>query len=170
MLARRKGCRNRARCRSDEWRHNDGDAHRRDRRMRPLTEVDIMSTSSMRRPLLHLFLLVFAPAGLLSAHAVAAPVYYEVVRGGHPHDVAATPAAGGPVYYTAQMSGKLGILDPRSGKVEEISLGSGSAPHGVIVGPDGNAWVTDGGQNAILRIDARSHGLRKWTLPDGTRT
>jgi hypothetical protein len=28
-----------------------------------------------------------------------------------------------------------------------------SAPHGVIVGPDGAAWVTDGGLNAILRVD-----------------
>ena len=49
---------------------------------------------------------------LLAANTIAAPVYYEVVHGGHPHDVAASPAAGGPVYYTAQMTGKLGILDP----------------------------------------------------------
>jgi hypothetical protein len=26
-----------------------------------------------------------------------------------------------------------------------------AAPHGVIVGPDGAAWVTEGGQNAIAR-------------------
>ena len=35
----------------------------------------------------------------------------------------------------------------------QISLGAGSAPHGVIVGPDRAAWVTDGGQNAIARVD-----------------
>jgi hypothetical protein len=40
-----------------------------------------------------------------------------------------------PVYYTAQTTGKLGILDPKSGKYEEIPLGPNSAPHGVIVGP-----------------------------------
>ncbi len=33
------------------------------------------------------------------------------------------PRAGGPVYYTAQMTGKLGILDPAIGQVEEIPLG-----------------------------------------------
>ena len=71
--------------------------------MRPLPEVDTMSTSATRASLPHLFLLVFAAAGLLAANAMAAPVYYEVVHGGHPHDVAATPVAGGPVYYTAQI-------------------------------------------------------------------
>ncbi len=36
-------------------------------------------------------------------------------------------------------------------------LGAGSAPHGVIVGPDGAAWITDGGLNAIVRVDAATH-------------
>jgi hypothetical protein len=35
-------------------------------------------------------------------------------------------------------------LDPRSGKSDLIALGPGAAPHGVIVGPDGAAWVTEG--------------------------
>jgi virginiamycin B lyase len=43
-----------------------------------------------------------------------------------------------------QHTGGLDLLDPRSGDVEEIALGSGSAPHGVNVGPGGAAWVTDG--------------------------
>ena len=100
--------------------------------------------------------------------AYAAPAYFEVARGSHPHDVAATPGAGGLVYYTAQMTGKLGILDPKTGKYEEIALGAGSAPHGVIVGPDGAAWITDGGQNAIVRVDARSHAVKVWPLPKDT--
>ena len=37
---------------------------------------------------------------------------------------------GGPVYYTAQSTGKLGILDPKSGKVEEIALGKVGAARG----------------------------------------
>ena len=36
-------------------------------------------------------------------------------------------------------AGKLGRLDPATGKVTEVPLGDGSAPHGVIVGPDGAA-------------------------------
>ena len=95
----------------------------------------------------------------------ATPVYYDVVRGAGPHDVAAAPTPGGPVYYTAQASGKLGILDPTTGKVEEIALGPRSAPHGVVVGPDGAPWVTDGGQNAIVRVDPVTRQIRKFPLP-----
>ncbi len=104
-------------------------------------------------------------SALLAATARAEPVYFDVARGSHPHDVAADPSPGGPVYYTAQSTGKLGILDPASGKFEEIALGQGSAPHGVIVGPDGAPWITDGGQNAIVRVDPKTHAVREWPLP-----
>ncbi len=107
-----------------------------------------------------------AACATLAAHA--APVYFDVVRGAHPHDVAATPAPGGPVYYTAQATGRLGILDPKSGKVEEVDLGPRSAPHGVIVGPDGAPWITDGGQNAIVRVDPKTRDVRSWSLPPGS--
>jgi virginiamycin B lyase len=100
--------------------------------------------------------------------AAADPAYFDVPRGGQPHDVAAAPAAGAVVYYTAQASGKLGILDPKTGKVEEIALGTRSAPHGVVVGPDGAAWITDGGQNAIVRVDPTTREVRRWPLPEDT--
>ena len=103
-------------------------------------------------------------AAVVVAAAHAEVKYFDVVKGAHPHDVAATPN-GGIVYYTAQSTGKLGILDPGSGKVEEIALGRGSAPHGVIVGPDGNAWITDGGQNAIVRVDAATKAVKVFPLP-----
>ncbi len=103
--------------------------------------------------------------GLAAAPALAAePVYFEVARGSHPHDVAAAPVPGGPVYYTAQAKGKLGILDPKTGKYEEVALGTRSAPHGVVVGPDGAAWITDGGQNAIVRFDPATRQLRTFPL------
>jgi virginiamycin B lyase len=102
---------------------------------------------------------------LLCEPARGEPAYFDVGRGGRPHDVAAAPVAGGPVYYTAQGSGKLGILDPKTRKFEEIPLGPQSAPHGVIVGPDGAPWVTDGGQNAIVRVDPQTRVVRTWPLP-----
>jgi len=91
--------------------------------------------------------------------------YFPVVRGARPHDVAASREPGGAVYYTAQATGKLGILDPASGSVSEIPLGRNSAPHGVVVGPDGAPWITDGGQNAIVRVDPKTHDVARWALP-----
>jgi virginiamycin B lyase len=90
---------------------------------------------------------------------------YDVPSGSHPHDVA--PAPDGSVWYTAQHTGKLGRLDPATGKVREVPLGEGSRPHGVIVGPDGAAWVTDGGLNAIVRVDPATHAVQAFPLPGG---
>src|SRR5436853_341467 len=108
-------------------------------------------------------LLVIALAG--ARNASAAPGYFDVAPGAGPHDVAAAPAAGGPVYYTAQRTGKLGILDPQTRRYEEVSLGSGSAPHGVVVGPDGAPWITDGGLNAIVRVDPATSEVKRFALP-----
>lgn len=103
---------------------------------------------------------------LASGLAAAAEVrYYDVPAGARPHDVAPAPEPDGPVWYTAQMQGALGRLDPASGQVEQIPLGAGSRPHGVIVGPDGAPWITDGGLNAIVRVDPATREVRRFPLP-----
>ena len=88
---------------------------------------------------------------------------YPVPAGSHPHDVA--PAPDGSVWYTAQISGALGKLDPATGETHHIPLGSGSSPHGVIVGPDGAPWITDSGLNAIVRVDPQTEEIQKFPLP-----
>src|SRR5258708_15094610 len=88
-----------------------------------------------------------ATACLLTSIIRADSPRFEVPAGSHPHDVAPTPA-GGPVYFTAQRSGHVGILDPATGHVDLVALGPGSAPHRGIVGPDCAARVTDRGPNA----------------------
>jgi virginiamycin B lyase len=89
---------------------------------------------------------------------------FPVTPGSHPHDVAPTKN-GETVWYTAQASGKVGRLDSSTGKIHEIALGQGSAPHGVIIGPDGAPWITDGGLNAILRVDPVSEKVQVFQLP-----
>jgi virginiamycin B lyase len=79
------------------------------------------------------------------------------------HDAA--PAPDGGVWFTAQASGHLGWFDPASGRTELIALGSGSSPHGVIQGPDKAAWITDGGQNAIVRVGWPDRKLQVFPLP-----
>jgi virginiamycin B lyase len=82
------------------------------------------------------------------------------------HDVA--PAPDGGVWFSAQRSGHLGWFDPGTGRVELVELGPGSSPHGVIQGPDRAAWLTDGGQQAIARVDWPGRTVRLFRLPDGT--
>ena len=99
--------------------------------------------------------------------AVAQTVrHFQLPARSAPHDVA--PAPDGTVWYTAQATGHLGRLDPKTGKVDEIPLGRGSSPHGVIVGPDGAAWITDSGQNAIVRVDPVSKAVKVFPLPKET--
>lgn len=103
-----------------------------------------------------------APTGTPDLAAVKL-VEFRVGRGQGPHDVA--PAPDGGVWYTAQRTGELGYLDPKTGATRMVKLGSGSAPHGVIVGPDGAPWVTDSGQNAIVRVDPLSKEVKVFQLP-----
>jgi virginiamycin B lyase len=110
-------------------------------------------------------LLIALAAVGFCVESLAATRAFDLPVGSGAHDVAPAVAADGPVYFTAQRAGKLGILDPHDGKVELVDLGSGSAPHGVIVGPDKAPWVTDGGRNAIVRVDPQTHEVRSWRLP-----
>jgi virginiamycin B lyase len=109
------------------------------------------------------FALVAAIALSGSAQAKMVLRTYPVLAGAGAHDV--YPAPDGTVWFTAQAAGKLGRLDPRTGKSELIALGPDAAPHGVIVGPDGAAWVTEGGQNAIVRVDAATRAVTLFPLP-----
>jgi len=91
---------------------------------------------------------------------------YPIPEDLYAHDVWADPAPDGPVYFSAQSGGKLGILDPKSGKVDTVDLGRGAAPHGVIQGADGAVWLTDGGRYAIVRVDPKTKELKRFALPE----
>ena len=83
---------------------------------------------------------------------------YPVPPGTHPHDVA--PAPDGTVWYTAQATGSSDGLTRRRGR----RLRSRSGPGGAARRhrrPDGAAWVTDGGLNAIVRVEPGTHRLSR---------
>jgi virginiamycin B lyase len=107
-------------------------------------------------------------AAMLPAFAQVTVQEYPLPGGHRVHDVWADAAPDGPVWFSAQGSGHLGILDPKTGKVELVPLGKGSSPHGVIAGPDGAPWLTDGGQNAIVRVDPKTRAVTAWKLPQST--
>jgi virginiamycin B lyase len=118
-----------------------------------------------------------APALLKPRPAAAAPTvppgfrltYFDARAPGTTGRVGSrdvTAAGDGTWWFCGQRNGTLGRLDPRTGAIRDVKLGEGSAPHGVITGPDGAAWVTDGGQNAIVRVDPRDHRVQVWKLPE----
>ena len=69
-------------------------------------------------------------------------------------------------WFCGQRNGTLNLLDPATGSVHTVNLGEGARPHGVVRGPDGAAWVTEGGQNAIARVDPADHRVQLWRLPE----
>jgi virginiamycin B lyase len=101
-----------------------------------------------------------ATAGRMQSWKLATPSATGI------HDVA--PASDGGVWFSAQASGHLGWFDPRTGRTELVALGARSAPHGVIQGPDKAAWITDGGQNAIVRVGWPDRQVHVFPLPAGT--
>src|SRR5262249_7299110 len=105
----------------------------------------------MRRLSVHLVLLLMLLALGAATGAAAQVAIQAYALPSTPHDVAV--GKDGIVWYTAQSDGKLGRLDPTTGKVELVSLGAAAAPHGVVIGPDGAPWVTEGGTNSIVRVD-----------------
>lgn len=111
---------------------------------------------------------LLALAAACAASAQMRVQEYALPSGITAHDVWADPSPDGPVWFSGQRSGHAGILDPKTGRVELIALGPGSAPHGVILDRDGSAWFTDGGQNAIVRVDAKTREVKKWPLPAET--
>src|SRR3954451_14965004 len=90
--------------------------------------------------------------------------YYPVAPGMGSRDV--TPAPDGTIWFCGQRNGTLGRLDPRDGSYKLIDLGKGAAPHGVIIGLDGAPWITEGGQNAIARVDPGDHKVTLFRLPE----
>ena len=105
----------------------------------------------------------------VGASAVAAPRFQmqtwplKAPRRTGIHDVA--PASDGGVWFTGQESGQLGWFDPKSGRTDLVTLAERSSPHGVVQGPDKAAWITDGGQNAIVRVGWPDRKVLAYTLP-----
>lgn len=91
---------------------------------------------------------------------------FRVPTGTRPHD--AVPDGLGWVWYAGQGNGEAGTINPATGEIIRVPLGPRAAPHGVIMGPDGAPWFTDGGQNAIVRVDPWTLKVDAYPLPSNT--
>ena len=71
----------------------------------------------------------------------------------------------GRIWYAGQGDGTVGRVDPATGEVLVVPVAPRSAPHGILHGPDNAMWVTDGGLNAIVRVDTESLKVDVFPLP-----
>ncbi len=82
-----------------------------------------------------------------------------------PHDPLAT--RDGMLWYTGQLSNKLGRVDPATGRVKEFALRPAhSGPHGLAEDAQGNIWYTANNAGYIGRLDPRTGEVKQYALPD----
>jgi len=85
--------------------------------------------------------------------------------GSRPHDPLATKD--GAIWWTGQLSNKLGRVDPKTGAIREYSLKSPhTGPHGLTEDRDGNIWFTGNSSGLIGKLDPKTGVTTEYRMPD----
>ncbi len=85
--------------------------------------------------------------------------------GSRPHDPRAT--RDGSIWYTGQLAGVLGRLDPDTGQIKEFQLKTPhTGPHGLAEDKDGNIWFTGNRIGIIGKLDPKTGEVTEFPLPD----
>jgi virginiamycin B lyase len=85
--------------------------------------------------------------------------------GSRPHDPLA--AKDGSIWYTGQLSGKLGRLDPKTGEIKEYPLKTPhTGPHGLAEDKDGNIWFTGNHMSLVGKLDPKTGTVTEYKMPD----
>jgi virginiamycin B lyase len=84
--------------------------------------------------------------------------------GSRPHDPLA--ARDGSIWYTGQLSSKLGRVDPRTGQIREYPVKPQTAPHGLVEDKDGNIWFTGNHTGVIGKLDPKTGEITEYPMPD----
>ena len=87
------------------------------------------------------------------------------IPGSRPHDPLAT--RDGAIWYTGQMTNRLGRVDPKTGQVREYPLKSPeTGPHGLVEDRDGNIWFTGNHQSLVGKLDPKTGAVTEYKMPD----
>ena len=87
------------------------------------------------------------------------------IPGSRPHDPLAT--RDGAIWYTGQMTNRLGRVDPKTGQVREYPLKSpATAPHGLVEDKAGNIWFTGNNISIVGKLDPKSGAVTEYKMPD----
>ena len=85
--------------------------------------------------------------------------------GSRPHDPLA--AKDGSIWWTGQLSGKLGRLDPKTGAIKEYPVKTPqTGPHGLKEDKDGNIWFTGNHLSLIGKLDPKTGNVTEYKMPD----
>jgi virginiamycin B lyase len=96
---------------------------------------------------------------------VAIKEWQVPIPGSRPHDPLAT--RDGAIWYTAQMTNRLGRVDPKSGQVREYPLKSPlTAPHGLVEDREGNIWYTGNNRALVGKLDPKTGTVTEYKMPD----
>jgi virginiamycin B lyase len=107
------------------------------------------------------------PAAAVIAGPVRIAIRLWPVRtpGSRPHDPMA--ARDGSIWYTGQLSGKLGRIDPGTGEIKEYSVKTPqTGPHGIAEDADGHIWFTGNHLGLICKLDPRTGDIIEIRMPD----
>jgi virginiamycin B lyase len=105
------------------------------------------------------------PAKLIDGPAKVTIKQWDVATpGSRPHDPLA--AHDGAIWYTGQLSNRLGRVDPRTGAIKEYPLAAHSGPHGLVEDRDGHIWFTANFAGAIGRLDPKTGIVITYPMPE----
>jgi virginiamycin B lyase len=105
-----------------------------------------------------------------AAAAVSGPVEASIktwavpTLGSRPHDPLAT--RDGAIWWSGQLSNKLGRLDPKTGAIREYALKSATGPHGLKEDRQGNIWYTGNFAGLIGKLDPKTGNVTEYKIPD----
>jgi virginiamycin B lyase len=86
--------------------------------------------------------------------------------GSRPHDPLSS-AKDGSIWYTGQLSNKLGRLNPANAQFTEFDLKRPrTGPHGLAEDKDGNIWFTGNSTGLIGKLDPRTGNVTEYNMPD----
>src|SRR4051812_6612728 len=105
------------------------------------------------------------PAAVIVAGPVAASIklWQGPTPGSRPHDPMA--ARDGTIWYSGQLSGKLGRIDPRTDEVKEYPVKTPqSGPHGLVEDKDGNVWFTGNHLGLVGKLDPRTGNVIEYKM------
>jgi virginiamycin B lyase len=76
----------------------------------------------------------------------------------------------GTVWFAERSAGKIGQIRP-NGEITEYALPSSAAtPQGIVLGPDGNLYITEQGANALARLNPQTGQVQEFPVPTPAAT